>query len=49
MPVTIAYVIGIRSLPLQNFFSLLNCLKLKRVPSYFANGIDLCYKLSLLS
>ena len=29
-------------------FSLLKCLKLKRAPSYFANGIDLCYRLSLL-
>ena len=48
MPVTIVYVIGIRSLPLPNFFSLLKCLKLKRAPSYFANGIDLCYRLSLL-
>ena len=47
--VTIAYVIGIRSLPLPIFFSLLKCLNLKRAPSYFANGIDLCYRLYLLS
>ena len=31
--VTIAYVIGIRSLPLPKRFSLLKCLKLKRAPS----------------
>ena len=36
MPVTIAYVIGIRSLPLPKFFSLLKCLKLQRASSYFA-------------
>ena len=36
MPVTIAYEIGIRSLPLPKFFSLFKCLKLKRVSSYFA-------------
>ena len=32
----------------SKLFSLLKCLKLKRAPSYFANGIDLCYRLSLL-
>ena len=37
MAVTIAYVIGIRSLPLSKFFSLLKCLELKRASSYFAN------------
>ena len=36
MLVTIAYVIGIRWLPLTKFFSLLKCLKLKRASSYFA-------------
>ena len=36
MPVTIADVIGIRSLPLPIFFSLLKCLKLKRASSYLA-------------
>ena len=36
VPVTIAYEIGIRSLPLPKFFSLFKCLKLKRVSSYFA-------------
>ena len=36
VPVTIAYLIGIRSLPLPKFFSLLKCLKLKRASSYFA-------------
>ena len=36
VPVTIAYVIGIRSLPLPKFFSLLKCLKLQRASSYFA-------------
>ena len=34
--VTIADVIGIRSLPLPNFFSLLKCLTLKRALSYLA-------------
>ena len=32
----------------SKIFSLLKCLKLKRAPSCFANGIDLCYRLSLL-
>ena len=32
----------------SKIFSLLKCLKLKRAPSYFADGIDLCYRLSLL-
>ena len=36
MQVTIADVIGIRSLPLPNFFSLLKCLTLKRALSYLA-------------
>ena len=36
VPVTIAYVTGIRSLPLPKFFSLLKCLKLQRASSYFA-------------
>ena len=36
VPVTIAYVIGIRSLPLPKCFSLLKCRKLKRASSYFA-------------
>ena len=36
VPVTIAYEIAIRSLPLPKFFSLFKCLKLKRVSSYFA-------------
>ena len=36
VPVTIADVIGFRSLPLPNFFSLLKCFKLKRASSYFA-------------
>ena len=36
VPVTIAYEIGIRSLPLPKFFSLFKCLKLKRVSSHFA-------------
>ena len=46
--VTIAYVIRIRSLPLPKFSHFQKCLKLKRASSYFANGIDLCYRLSLL-
>ena len=33
----------------SKIFSLLKCLKLKWAPSYFASGIDLCYRLSLLS
>ena len=36
MPVTIAGVIGIRSLPLPKIFSLFKCLKLKRASSYIA-------------
>ena len=32
----------------SKIFSLLKCLKLKLAPSYFANEIDFCYRLSLL-
>ena len=45
--VMIAYVIGIHSLPLPGIFSVLKCLKLKWAPLYFANGVDLCYRISL--
>ena len=40
--VTIAYVIGIRFASSSKIFSLFE------MSSYFANGIDLCYRLSLL-